>query len=166
MDAVDYLIDQGFVDESRMGFRGASYGGYMTNWVITHTDRFKAAVSEAGISDLESYYDYHVQTFGVRGLTWEFCGSPEENPDFYEKCSPINFAENVTTATLFIHGKNDIAVPIEQAEEMAIVIIENTDTSVAFIRYPDEEHGIGLKGKNYLDRTYRMINWFDSYLKV
>jgi Dipeptidyl aminopeptidases/acylaminoacyl-peptidases len=74
--------------------------------------------------------------------------------------------ENVTTPTLFIHGVRDLKASIEESEEMVIGIIENTDTSVAFIRYPDEGHGIISTGENFIDRTYRVINWFDSYLKV
>jgi len=166
LDGIDYLIELGWVDENRLGFTGSSYGGYMTNWMITHTDRFKAAVSEACISNLTRWYSTMLDNVGDIGLDWEFNGSPEENRDVYERCSPITYVENVTTPTLFIHGVQDLKASIEESEEMVIGIIENTDTSVALIRYPDEGHSIISTGKNSIDRTYRMINWFDSYLKV
>ena len=166
LDGIDYLIEQGWVDENRLGFTGISYGGYMTNWMITHTDRFKAAVSDAGLSNLTRWYSTILDNFGDIGLDWALNGSPEENPDVYEKCSPITYVENVTTPTLFIHGVRDLNAAIEEAEEMVIGIIKNTDTSVALIRYPDEGHGILSTGENFIDRTDRMINWFDSYLKV
>jgi dipeptidyl aminopeptidase/acylaminoacyl peptidase len=166
LDGIDYLIDQGWVDENNLGFTGISYGGYMTNWMITHTDRFKAAVSEAGMSNLTRWYSTMLHNFGDIGLDWEFYGSPEENPDVYERCSPITYVENVTTPTLFIHGVKDLQVAVEESEEMVIGIVENSDASVAFVRYPDEYHTIVFTGKNYIDRTYRMINWFDSYLMV
>lgn len=164
LDAIDFLIGQGWVDEDRLGFTGLSYGGYMTNWMITHTDRFKAAVSEAGIANLTRWYGTILNNFGDIGLDWAFCGSPAESPEIYERCSPVTYVKNVTTPTLFIHGVKDLNVAIEDSEEMVKGITDNTDTSVALIRYPDEYHGIGSKGKNYVDRTYRMINWFDSYL--
>jgi len=164
LDGIDYLVDQGWVDESRLGFTGSSYGGYMTNWMITHTERFKAAVSDAGMSNITRWYGTILDNFGDIGLDWAFCGSPEENPDVYERCSPITYIENVTTPTLFIHGVRDPNAAVKESEDMVEGIVENTDASVALIRYPEEEHGIGLKGSNYLDRTYRMINWFDSYL--
>lgn len=166
LDGIDYLIEEGWVDENRLGFTGCSYGGYMTNWMITHTDRFKAAVSEAGISNLTRWYTAILNNFGDIGLDWAFCGSPEENRDVYKRCSPLTYVNNVTTPTLFIHGVRDLNAPVEESEEMVTGIIENTDTSVALIRYPGEGHGIALKGKNYLDRTYRLMYWFDSYLMV
>jgi dipeptidyl aminopeptidase/acylaminoacyl peptidase len=165
LDATDFLSREGWVDEDRLGFTGLSYGGYMTNWMITHTDRFKAAVSEAGIANLTRRYSTILNNFGdASALDWSFFGSPAESPEIYERCSPVTYVKNVTTPTLFIHGVKDLNVAIEDSEEMVKGITDNTDTSVALIRYPDEYHGIGTKGKNYVDRTYRMINWFDSYL--
>lgn len=165
LDAIDFLIAQGWVDEDRLGFTGLSYGGYMTDWLITHTDKFKAAVSEAGIANLTRMYSTTLNNFGdTSALGWSFFGSPAESPEIYRRCSPVTYLKNATTPTLFIHGVKDLNVAIEDSEEMVKGIIDNTDTSVALIRYPDEYHGIGAKGKNYIDRTYRMINWFDSYL--
>jgi len=161
LDAIDFLGREGWVDEDRLGFTGSSYGGYMTNWMITHTDRFKAAVSEAGMANLTRWYSTIQNNFGDIGLDWCFFGSPDDNPDIYTMCSPITYVKNVTTPTLFIHGVRDPNVAIEDSEEIVRGIVENTDTSVALIRYPEEGHGIV---NDYVDRTYRVINWFDSYL--
>lgn len=131
--------------------------------MITHTDRFKAVVSDDDISNLTRWYDTILSNGEDTGLGWEFYGSPEENLDVYERCSPITYVDKVTTPIFFIHGGKDRLVPIEDAEEMVTGIVENTDTGVAFVRYPGEGHGFS-NYKNFIDRTYRMINWFDSNL--
>src|SRR5262249_15915684 len=105
MAALDEVVQRPYVDASRQGIYGSSYGGYMTAWAITQPDRFKAAVSRAPIFNLESFYG----TSDI-GYTWsrtQFGGAPHEASDFYAARSPLTFAHRVQTPTLILHGEDD-----------------------------------------------------------
>jgi dipeptidyl aminopeptidase/acylaminoacyl peptidase len=108
MAGVDHLIAQGVADADRLGVLGASYGGFMTNWIVTQTSRFKAASSSASISDLTDLF-YLVDAGAVMD---EYFGKPWANRDAYLRHSPITYVERVTTPLLLQHGENDPRVPV------------------------------------------------------
>ena len=115
MAVVDYTAKQPFVDENRMAAAGGSYGGYMVNWLLGHTDRFKALVSHAGVFDLRSMAG---TTEELWFPLWEFKGMPWQNPESYAKWSPSYFVENFKTPTLVIHGELDYRVPMGQGMQL------------------------------------------------
>jgi dipeptidyl aminopeptidase/acylaminoacyl peptidase len=113
MAGVDHLISQGIADGNRLGVMGASYGGYMTNWVVTQTSRFKAAAAGASIADLN---DLYYLTDGG-DLMIEYYKLPWENPEGYARSSPITHVKNVTTPILISHGDRDPRVPLATAQK-------------------------------------------------
>ncbi|MEJ2203446.1 MAG: S9 family peptidase [Gemmatimonadota bacterium] len=158
---VDHALETWPVDADRLGVTGYSYGGYLTNWVITQTDRFAAAVAGAGISNWMS--DYAVADI-PRTKESEFYGTPwqEEGLRNLLAASPIVHAEGVSTPTLFVHGESDHRVPIEEAEQM-YVALQKQGVPARMIRYPDSYHG-GWTPWRYLHRLYATLQWWDRWL--
>ncbi len=161
MAGVDAALERWPIDEARMGVTGYSYGGYLTNWVITQTDRFAAAVAGAGISNWVS--DYAVADV-PRTKETEFYGTPwqEEGLENLLAASPIVHADGVSTPTLFVHGESDHRVPIEEAEQM-YVALRKQRVPARMIRYPDSSHG-GWTPWRYLHRLYSTMAWWDEWL--
>jgi dipeptidyl aminopeptidase/acylaminoacyl peptidase len=149
------------IDQGRMGATGYSYGGFLTNWVITHTTRFAAAIAGAGITNWIS--DYGTADI-PRTKESEFNGTPWEKEGLERllKQSPVIYAANVTTPTLFIHGEADLRVPIEQAEQM-YVALKKRRVPAQFIRYPDMYHG-GWTPWNTVHRYHHELLWWSRYL--
>ncbi len=157
------LAQNDWIDAERLGVTGQSYGGYMSNWIITQTQRFKAAVVDGGISNLVSFAGtsmYHSL------LESEFNGSAYDNFSLLWQWSPLRNVKNVTTPTLFLHGEVDNEVPISQAEEM-YVALKKLGVESRFVQYLGEGHGWrpDLRPKNRYDLLRRMLEWFDHYLK-
>lgn len=161
MAGVDYALEHYAVDEDRMGVTGYSYGGFLTNWVITHTDRFAAAVAGASISNWVS--DYGTADI-PRTKESEFFGPPWENRsrELLMRSSPIVYAGNVTTPTMFVHGEYDHRVPIEEAEQM-YVALKKRQVPAKFVRYPESYHG-GWTPWRYVHRMYAQMEWWNEYL--
>jgi dipeptidyl aminopeptidase/acylaminoacyl peptidase len=151
------------VDEKRMGVTGYSYGGFLTDWIITQTTRFAAAIAGAGISNWIS--DYGTADI-PRTKESEFFGSPWEprSRELLVRFSPITHVANVTTPTLFVHGESDLRVPIEQAEQM-YTALKKRRVPAMMIRYPDSYHG-GWTPWNTVHRYYHELKWWDRYLGV
>lgn len=161
---VDHLIAQGFVDETRLAITGGSYGGYMTSWIISHTERFAAAVSQRGVYNLSSFYG----TSDVPTLiTSSFETHPFEDHATLWANSPVAHAHKITTPTLIIHAEQDYRVPIEQAEQFFATIRRGTDTPVKLLRYPREGHEMSRSGEpqHRISRLKEMLAWFDAYCK-
>ena len=161
MAGVDYALAHDPVDPKRLGVTGYSYGGFLTDWVITQTPRFAAAVSGAGISNWMS--DYGTSDI-PRTKESEFYGT-EWNPEASERMrglSPITYAANVKTPTLFVHGEADMRVPIEQAEQM-YRSLEKQHVPAKMIRYPGNYHG-GWPPWDMVHRYYNEVLWFEKYL--
>jgi len=163
MAGTDYLCSKPYVDKNRIGITGGSYGGYMTNWVVGHTQRFKAAVTQRSISNLVSFFG----SSDIGFEDWrEFGGQVWENWDHYLKMSPIYYVRNIRTPLLIIHNEGDLRCPIEQAEQLftALKILKR---KVAFVRFPEEFHGLSRSGRpdRRLERLRRMAGWFERYLK-
>jgi dipeptidyl aminopeptidase/acylaminoacyl peptidase len=161
MAGVDEAIDRYPIDEERMGLTGYSYGGYLTNWTITQTDRFAAAAAGAGISNWMS--DYAVADI-PRTKETEFYGTPWEKEGLENllASSPIVYAEGVSTPTLFVHGESDMRVPIEEAEQM-YVALQKQGVPARMVRYPESFHG-GWTPWRYLHRLYSTMEWWDQWL--
>ncbi|UCD25733.1 MAG: S9 family peptidase [Gemmatimonadota bacterium] len=162
MAAVDQVLEQYPVDRARLGVTGGSYGGFMTNWIIGHTDRFAAAVSSRSISNWVS--DYGIADI-PRTKESEFFGPPWEKAsrDLMIELSPITYAGNVTTPTLFVHGEWDYRVPIEEAEQM-YVALKKQRVPAKFIRYPESFHG-GWTPWRQVHVYYSELKWWERYLK-
>ncbi|MCZ6689180.1 MAG: S9 family peptidase [Planctomycetota bacterium] len=162
MEAVDAIVAEGYVDESRMGIAGGSYGGYMTNWVIGHTDRFKAAVTMRSVTNLESMFGSSDFGFELRN---EFGGFPWENREGYRSMSPITYVDKINTPLLIIHSEEDHRCPIEQAEQL-YAALRSMKREVVFIRYAAEGHGLSRGGSpaHRLHRLNHVVSWFKEHL--
>ena len=161
-----------WIDAGRLGIEGGSYGGQLTDWIITQTDRFKAAIPSAGISNLVSfnymsyYHDYLAVEFGVRPhQMWrQNPNAPERRlMDFLWERSALRYVANVKTPTMFIHGENDNDVPIAEAEQYYIAL-RDAGVETIFVRYPREGHGIG-ETTHSIDVIDRSIAWYDRHFQ-
>ena len=159
---VDHLIEEGVADPERLIVGGWSYGGYMTNWMIGHTDRFKAAVSVAGIANTVSMYAQSDINHGELAR-WEFKGVPVLNMENFRRSSPIEFLHNCTTPTLILHGEEDDRVPAAQAWELYRALTD-LGVEVQMVLYPGAGHGIS-EPKQFVDVTTRWINWYKRFIK-
>jgi dipeptidyl aminopeptidase/acylaminoacyl peptidase len=164
MAGVDWLVAQGFVDEGRMGVTGGSYGGYLTNWIVGQTDRFRAAVS--GRSTANRYSHYGHSDLGSFTGDWHFGGPPWENADHYLERSPITYAARVTTPLLLESQEQDLRCPIPQAEEFFTALRKLRRADVQLVRFPGESHGMARGGKpaHRVERLTRIADWFDKHL--
>jgi dipeptidyl aminopeptidase/acylaminoacyl peptidase len=163
MAGVDHVLKvKPEIDRQRLGVMGGSYGGFMTNWVITQTQRFKAAVSVASVSNMVSFYATSLYQDLVHA---EFDGYPWDGDNFalLWKWSPLAHARRAVTPTLFIHGEEDNDVHITEAEQM-FTALRRRGVDAALARYPREGHGF-REPKHNLDRMERTLAWFDRYLK-
>jgi len=159
MKGVDHMIDLGYVDPNRLGAAGGSYGGYMVNWILGHTNRFKALVSHAGVYNLTSMYATEELWFNE----WEFKGTPWDNPELYTKWSPHLSAKNFKTPTLVVHGELDYRVPVGEGLQL-FSTLQRKGVPSKLLYYPDEGHWI-LKPQNS-ELWYRtVLDWFDQWLK-
>jgi len=160
MSGVQAIVDKGWVDPNRMGAFGWSYGGFMTFWIDTQTNRFKAISPGAGLPDLYSMYS---QTDIHRYLTIFFnMKSPWDSFQEYWDHSPMKYVENVKTPTMILHGIADTRVPIPQAEEFYRALTER-HVPVEFVTYPRENHGF-VEPRHIRDRWQRYLVFFGKYL--
>jgi dipeptidyl aminopeptidase/acylaminoacyl peptidase len=158
MAGVDDLVARGIANPDRLGITGWSYGGYMTEWAITQTNRFKAAVAGGGMTDLLSEFG----TEDIPGYDSWFWGWSSDNPYRFLQHSPLVFAKNVKTPLLMVHGENDPIDPIGQDEEFYRAL-KYYGTTVELVKYPREPHG--FREKNHvLDWQQRMLDWFAKYI--
>ena len=162
MAGVDYALAHYPIDSRRLAVTGYSYGGFMTNWVITQTTRFAAAMTGAGISNWLS--DYGTSDI-PRTKESEFFGSPwqSESNALMRSLSPITYAANVKTPTLFVHGEADLRVPIEEDEQMYMAL-RKQHVPARFIRYPGNYHG-GWPVWDMVHRYYQEVKWFGEFLQ-
>jgi dipeptidyl aminopeptidase/acylaminoacyl peptidase len=165
MECVDHLLalDLG-IDRNRMGVVGGSYGGWMTNWILGQTNRFKAAVSQRGISNWISFFGtsdigYIFNPDHVGALPWE-------DPDLYQKKSPLSYVEHIETPLLLIHSEQDLRCPIEQAEQL-FVYLKRLGQEVVLARFPEETHELSRSGSptRRMERLRLIKAWFMERLK-
>ena len=165
MAGVDALLQQGYIDEQRMGVTGGSYGGFMTNWLIGHSDRFKAAVTDRSVTNLTS--DFGSCDFGWTFADDELDTTPWEGLDRYVRMSPITYVKNIHTPLLIIHSEQDLRCSIEQAEQL-FAALKYLGREVLFVRFEGQSHGLSRGGhpKLRLERLRHILGWFDKYLKL
>jgi dipeptidyl aminopeptidase/acylaminoacyl peptidase len=160
MAGVDAMIDRGIADKDKLLVMGGSYGGFMTFWTVTQTNRFKAAIGHAGISDWYSFYGQS----DIPGLmTYGFGGEPWKATQTFRKYSPITYISQVKTPIMITHGEQDRRVPIQQAEEFYRGVKGVGDEAI-FVRYPREGHGIA-EPNHQIDLVERQLEWFEKHLK-
>jgi dipeptidyl aminopeptidase/acylaminoacyl peptidase len=160
MSGVQAMIDKGWADPDRLGAFGWSYGGYMTFWIDTQTDRFKAISPGAGLPDLYSMY---AQTDIHRYMRLFFnMKAPWDNFQQYWDHSPMKYVGNVKTPTMILHGQSDTRVPIPQAEEFYRALYER-HVPVQYVVYPRENHGF-VEPRHMQDRWERYLVFFGKYL--
>ena len=159
MAGVDFLLARGGLDKNRIGIAGWSYGGYMSMWAVTQTNRFKTAMAGAGLSDLASEYGTEDGAVYDR---W-FFGTPYENLANFTKSSPITFVKNAKTPTLIIQGEKDPVDPVGQSQQFYRGL-RHYGVPTELVLYPRELHGF-REEKHIADFLGRMLNWFDKYMK-
>jgi dipeptidyl aminopeptidase/acylaminoacyl peptidase len=159
MVGVDTLIARGIADPDRLGIAGWSYGGYMASWAITQTNRFKAAVTGAGMSDLAVEYGTE---FGPEYDEW-FYGTPYDRPDGFRRSSPLTYITAARTPTLILQGEEDLTDPISQSQ-LLYRALKKRGVPAELVLYPREGHG--LREENHLiDRLVRIVDWFGRWVK-
>jgi dipeptidyl aminopeptidase/acylaminoacyl peptidase len=158
MTGVDYCIEKGWADPDRLICYGWSYGGYMSFWIVTQTDRFKAVSPGAGLPNLYSMYS---TTDIPDYLAW-FFGTPWDNEETFEKLSAIRHVKNVKSPVLILHGEEDERVPITQSVEF-YQALRDLGKDVTFVKYPREGHGL-REPRHQLDRLRRYLYFFAEHV--
>lgn len=157
---VDKAIEMGIADPDKLGVTGGSYGGYSTKWIVGQTDRFKAAIPVAGLSNLTSFFGTTDEQFFIEK---EMGGVPWENKDVYERNSPIWYAKNYKTPTMVMHGNIDWRVRIEQAEQF-FTALQKMGVPSVFVNFPGEQHG--FRKSKHRTLYYKLkLEWFGHWLQ-
>jgi dipeptidyl aminopeptidase/acylaminoacyl peptidase len=161
MSGVDYLIQRGIADPARLAIKGYSYGGYMSGWIIGHTDRFKAAVFGAGLSNAISYYSQADIQFGRETLHQ---GTPWRNNQNMIERSPVFYLQNAKTPSLIYQGEKDERVPLPQSLE-TYMGLKKAGVTTQLIIYPREGHGL-REPAHQLDKMRREMEWVERYVRA
>ncbi|GHH97107.1 S9 family peptidase [Neobacillus kokaensis] len=163
MLGMDYVLaNYDFIDENRLGVTGGSYGGFMTNWIVGHTSRFKAAVTQRSISNWISFYG--VSDIGYYFTEWQIKADLADVETLW-KHSPLAYVHHVKTPLLILHSEKDYRCPIEQAEQLFIAL-KRLGKETKFVRFPEENHELSRSGKPELriNRLDYIVNWFNKYI--
>ena len=152
-----------WIDPARLGVLGGSFGGFMTNWIVSHSDRFKAAVTMRCVSNLLSFFG--TSDIGFTFLDMQFETEPWGDVAKLLKYSPITYAKDIHTPLLIIHSEEDYRCPIEQGEQMFITL-KKLGRTTEFVRFPDEDHNLSRGGKpqHRAERLRHIARWFKTYL--
>ena len=164
MAGVDHVLENfSYIDENKLGVTGGSYGGFMTNWIIGHTDRFKAAVSQRCISNWLSFYG--VSDIGHYFTEWEIMGDIFSDPETLWNHSPLKYASNVNTPLLLLHGEKDYRCPIEQSEQI-FTALKRQKKEAVLVSFPGENHEVSRSGvpKMRLRHITEIRDWFNEHL--
>ncbi|WHY73500.1 S9 family peptidase [Fictibacillus enclensis] len=164
MAAVDHVVTHcDFVDPDQLVVTGGSYGGFMTNWIVGHTSRFKAAVTQRSISNWLSFYG--VSDIGYYFTKWEIGNHVWEDPEKLWQHSPLRLSSKVETPLLILHGEEDFRCPIEQGEQLFIAL-KQQGKPVKFVRFPKSDHNLSRNGDPGLrvNRLQYIVSWFDDHL--
>ncbi|MGA7158786.1 MAG: S9 family peptidase [Acidobacteriaceae bacterium] len=159
MAGVDYLIAQHIADPARLAIGGWSYGGFMTSWAATHTNRFKAAMVGAGVTDL---FSMATTTDISPSFEQSYMGPLQPNMALYDRDSPVRYVNNCHTPVLILQGEADPRVPISQGEEF-YNSLRFLNKDVQMVRYPREQH-IFHEQAHQIDSLTRILNWYDQHL--
>lgn len=161
---VDEVVRRGFIDSRKLGITGGSGGGVLTNWIITQTDRFAAAVSQRSIADFAAWW----YTFdGTLFLPFWFRAAPFEDLSEYAARSPITYVKNIKTPLMLIEGEIDYRTPPASGGELMFRALKYLKKPVVMVRFPNESHELSRSGKPWhrIERLDHIVNWFDKYLQ-
>ena len=164
MAGVDAAIaDNAWIDPARLGVLGGSFGGYMTNWIVGHTDRFRAAVTMRCVSNLFSFFG--TSDIGFTFLEMQFETEPWDDLAKLLHYSPITYVKEMHTPLLILHAEKDFRCPIEQSEQM-FISLKKLGRTTEFVRFPDEDHNLSRGGKpgHRAERLEQIVRWFEKYL--
>jgi len=162
MAGIDYLIGEGITNSDQLAIAGWSYGGYMSAWAITQTDRFKAAVVGAGMTDLAVEYGTEIAEINAYD-TW-YLGTPYENQADFIRMSPMTYVKNARTPVLILIGEEDVIDPIAQSRQFYRGL-KRYDVQTELVIYPRESHDI-QELSHRVDVLRRMVNWIDTYMPL
>ena len=160
---VDELLKRGYVDPKKLGVTGGSGGGVLTNWIITHTDRFAAAVSQRDISNWASWW--YTADFTLFQPSW-FKAPPFEDPQDYSSRSAITFVENIHTPVLFVLGESDYRTPQDSGGEQLFRALKYLKRPTAMVVFPRETHELSRSGEPWhrIERLEYILDWFDKWM--
>jgi dipeptidyl aminopeptidase/acylaminoacyl peptidase len=164
MAGVDAVVKRGYIDEKRMGVTGGSGGGLLTNWTITQTQRFAAAVSMRSIADWSGFW--FTADFAQFTPSW-FRKAPWEDPQDYAARSPLTHVAKVTTPLMLIDGDDDLRTPPADGGEMMFRALKYMKVPTVMVRVPGETHELSRSGKprHRIERLRHILGWFDKYLQ-
>src|SRR5216683_491671 len=164
MDCLDAVVKLGYVDPAKMGVTGGSGGGLLTDWTVTQTTRFKAAVSQRDITDWSNWW--YTADFTLFQPTW-FEGAPFDKVEEFKKYSPITYITKVQTPMLFILGESDYRTPPTGGGEDFFRALKYRHIDTVMVRFPGESHELSRSGQPWhrVERLENIVNWFDKYLK-
>ena len=164
MAAIDMVSRWRWVDSARLGVLGGSYGGFMTAWLVGHTDRFRAAVAMRGCYNFSSFYG--TSDIGPWFGDYILGGPVYEREELYRARSPLTYARNIRTPLLLLHSEMDLRCPIEQAEQLFVQLRRMGKAEVELVRFPEESHNLSRSGRpdRRLERLQRIAKWFDRHL--
>ena len=166
MAALDHVVSLPYIDADRLAVAGGSYGGYMTNWLIGHSDRFACAITDRSVVNLQSMAGTSDIPHTLLQPDGYWAGTPWADPSTLQQQSPLRYLENVQTPTLIIHSEGDLRCPIEQAEQL-FTTLKWLGVETVFVRYPAESsHGMSRSGPPdlRLDRLERIGDWLERFL--
>ena len=163
MAGVDEVLKKGYIDEKQLGVTGGSGGGLLTNWVVTQTTRFKAAVSQRDISDWANFW--YTADFTLFTPTW-FHKAPFEDPAEFAKRSPITYVAKIETPLMFILGDEDFRTPPSAGGEDLFRALKYLKRPTVMVRFPGESHELSRSGRPWhrVERLQHIVGWFDKYL--
>ena len=163
MAGVDEVLKKGYIDDARLGVTGGSGGGLLTNWVVTQTTRFKAAVSQRDISDWSNFW--YTADFTLFTPTW-FRKAPFEDPADFAKRSPITYAAKIQTPVMFILGDEDWRTPPAAGGEDLFRALKYLKRPTVMVRFPGESHELSRSGRPWhrVERLQHIVGWFDKWL--
>jgi dipeptidyl aminopeptidase/acylaminoacyl peptidase len=165
MDTVDAVVKLGYADPARLGVTGGSGGGLLTDWVVTQTDRFKAAVAQRDITDWAAWW-YTADVAGFHQSFWPKT-PPFDNVELFRAHSPITFVNNIKTPMMFILGDADYRTPPGAGGEQFFRALKYKKIPTVMVRFPRESHELSRSGEPWhrVERLENIVNWFDLYLK-
>jgi dipeptidyl aminopeptidase/acylaminoacyl peptidase len=161
---VEALVDEGLADPDRLGLTGGSYGGYLTNWILGHDDRFRAAMTCRSVSDMSMLF----LTGDISGGDWaqlEFDATPWSDPAYFREISPVTYADRIRTPLLIQHAERDIRTTVGQAEAL-FTVLRTLRRPVRLLRVPEETHELTRSGTPFrrIENLRIVIDWFRHFL--
>jgi dipeptidyl aminopeptidase/acylaminoacyl peptidase len=164
MLGVDEVLKRGYVDEKKLGVTGGSGGGLLTNWTVTQTDRFAAAVSQRSVADWSAFW--YTADFTLFTPSW-FQSYPFRDPEEFLNRSPVRFAEKISTPMMFVEGDADLRTPPGQGGEAMFRALKALKKTAVMVRFPGESHDLSRSGKpsHRVARLQHILNWMDIYLQ-